>query len=72
MTAYHTMPFVDHTHLLGASDFAQTDSTWPLSRRLIAEQASHLSDEQHQAIFRDNTATLFNLPAGQQSWQMAG
>ena len=38
--------------------------------QLIEEQASHLTDEQRQAIFRDNTAGLFNLPAGQQSWRM--
>lgn len=70
LTAYHSTQFVDHTHLLWASDFPHTDSTWPLSRQLIAEQASHLSEQQHQDIFRDNTARLFNLPAGERSWRM--
>ena len=51
-------------HLLWASDFPHTDSTWPRSRELIAEQAAHLDEAQRQAIFRDNTAVLFNLPAG--------
>jgi predicted TIM-barrel fold metal-dependent hydrolase len=70
LTAYHTFNLFPYDHLLWASDFPHTDSTWPKSRQLIAEQASHLTDEQHQAIFRDNTARLFNLPAGQQSWRM--
>lgn len=70
VTAYHTGEFVDHRHLLWASDFPHTDSTWPLSRELIAKQAGHLTDQQHQDIFRDNTARLFNLPAGEKSWRM--
>lgn len=70
LTAYHSLGLMDYKHLLWASDFPHTDSTWPRSRQLIAEQASHLTEEQHQAIFRDNTAALFNLPAGQQSWRM--
>jgi uncharacterized protein len=70
LTAYHTTGLMDHTHLLWASDFPHTDSTWPLSRELIAQQASHLNEQQHQDIFRDNTARLFNLPAGNQSWRM--
>jgi predicted TIM-barrel fold metal-dependent hydrolase len=70
LTAYHTFNLFPYEHLLWASDFPHTDSTWPKSRQLIAEQASHLTEEQHQAIFRDNTATLFNLPAGNRSWRM--
>jgi len=70
LTAYHTLDLFPYDHLLWASDFPHTDSTWPRSRQLIDEQASHLTEEQHQAIFRDNTARLFNLPAGQQSWRM--
>jgi predicted TIM-barrel fold metal-dependent hydrolase len=70
LTAYHTFNLFPYDHLLWASDFPHTDSTWPRSRQLIAEQASHLTEEQHQAIFRDNTARLFNLPAGHESWRM--
>jgi predicted TIM-barrel fold metal-dependent hydrolase len=70
LTAYHTLDLFPFEHLLWASDFPHTDSTWPKSRQLIAEQASHLTEQQHQAIFRDNTATLFNLPAGDRSWRM--
>ncbi len=70
LTAYHSLGLMDVEHLLWASDFPHTDSTWPRSRQLIAEQAAHLNEAEHQAIFRDNTATLFNLPAGEQSWRM--
>jgi predicted TIM-barrel fold metal-dependent hydrolase len=70
LTAYHALDLFPYDHLLWASDFPHTDSTWPRSRQLIAEQASHLTEDQHQAIFRDNTARLFNLPAGEQSWRM--
>jgi predicted TIM-barrel fold metal-dependent hydrolase len=70
LTAYHTTGLLDHTQLLWASDFPHTDSTWPRSRQLIDEQASHLSEAQHQDIFRDNAARLFNLPAGNLSWRM--
>ena len=69
-TAYQALGQVPLEHLLWASDFPHTDSTWPRSRALIAEQASHLDEAQHQAIFRDNTARLFNLPAGERSWRM--
>ena len=69
LTAYHQGDLFDFQHLLWASDFPHTDSTWPRSRQLIAEQASHLSEEQHQAIYRENTAKLFNLPAGNESWR---
>jgi predicted TIM-barrel fold metal-dependent hydrolase len=70
VTAYHTLDLFPVEHLLWASDFPHTDSTWPRSRQLIGEQAGHLDEAQHQAIFRDNTARLFNLPAGEQSWRM--
>ncbi len=69
VTAYHTTGFLDHRHLLWASDFPHTDSTWPRSRQVIAEHASHLSEQEQQDIFRDNTARLFNLPAGNRSWR---
>ncbi|MBV1906471.1 MAG: amidohydrolase [Pseudomonadales bacterium] len=70
VTAYHSMYMMDYKHLLWASDFPHTDSTWPRSRQLIEEQTPHLSEVQKQAIFRDNTANLFNLPAGNESWRM--
>ena len=70
VSAYHSLYMVDYQHLLWASDFPHSDSTWPRSQELIKDQTGHLTEEQRQAIFRDNTATLFNLPAGNESWRM--
>ena len=39
LTAYHTLDLFPYEHLLWASDFPHTDSTWPKSRQLIADQA---------------------------------
>ncbi|HVN89600.1 MAG TPA: amidohydrolase family protein [Candidatus Binataceae bacterium] len=69
-TAFNAVSQMPYTQLLWASDFPHTDSTWPRSRQLIAAQAAHLKEEERQAIMRDNTAKLFNLPAGNQSWRM--
>jgi len=69
VTAYHSLYMMDYKHILWASDFPHTDSTWPRSQELIKEQTPHLTEAQKQAIFRDNTAALFNLPAGKQSWR---
>jgi predicted TIM-barrel fold metal-dependent hydrolase len=70
-TSFKSLHMIDAGHLLWASDFPHTDSTWPNSLSLIERQAANLTPEQKQAIFRDNTAALFNLPAEKASWQMA-
>jgi predicted TIM-barrel fold metal-dependent hydrolase len=69
-TAFNSLHQMPYTQLLWASDFPHTDSTWPRSRQLLAEHTAHLSEEQRQAIMRDNTARLFGLPAGSESWRM--
>lgn len=69
-TAFQSLHLIDHRHLLWASDFPHTDSTWPHSQQLIAEQTGHLTEQQKQDILRDNTARVFNLPAGAESWRM--
>ncbi|MDH3640484.1 MAG: amidohydrolase [Gammaproteobacteria bacterium] len=70
ITAFHSLDMVDYHHLLWASDFPHTDSTWPRSQELLKEHTAHLTETQRQAIMRDNTAKLFNLPAGDESWRM--
>lgn len=70
--AFKTAHLLDPRQLLWASDFPHTDSTWPRSQELIAEHAKDLSEAQRQAILRDNVASVFALPAGQQSWRMDG
>jgi uncharacterized protein len=69
-TAFESLHMIDYKHLLWASDFPHTDSTWPGSLELIADQTAKLNEVQLQAILRDNTAELFNLPAGNESWRM--
>lgn len=70
ITAFQSLYMIDHEHLLWASDFPHTDSTWPRSRQLIEAHSGHLTEVQKQAIFRDNTARLFNLPAEDASWRV--
>ncbi len=47
--------------LLWASDFPHSDSTWPWSQEVIAEQTAHLTAEQKRAILCGNVAELYNI-----------
>ena len=51
--------------LMWANDFPHSDSTWPWSQQMLAEQAKQLSDAQRRAILCDNVAQLYriDLPA---------
>ncbi|HEX2886713.1 amidohydrolase family protein [Vineibacter terrae] len=44
-----------------ASDFPHSDSTWPDSQKVIAEQTSHLSADVRDRILHDNVAELYGL-----------
>jgi hypothetical protein len=44
-TAFNSLHQMPHTQLLWASDFPHTDSTWPRSEQLLAEQTSHLEEQ---------------------------
>ena len=46
-----------------ASDFPHSDSTWPWSQQVIAEQTKTLTDEQRDWILHDNVAELYGLTA---------
>lgn len=72
LTAFNSLHQMPHTQLLWASDFPHTDSTWPRSQQLLAEHTAHLKEEQRQAIMRENSAALFQLQAGTESWRMNG
>jgi uncharacterized protein len=62
----------DHRQLLWANDYPHTDSTWPHSQSLLAEQAKNVPQDKLRAILRENTARLFNLPLDKMpSMQMA-
>jgi predicted TIM-barrel fold metal-dependent hydrolase len=47
--------------LMWANDFPHSDSTWPWSQEVIAEQAAGLTDEQRRAILCDNVAELYRI-----------
>lgn len=47
--------------LLWANDFPHSDSTWPWSQEMLAEQTQHLTAEQTKAILCDNVAQLYNI-----------
>jgi len=49
--------------LMWANDFPHSDSTWPWSREVIAEQTAHLSPELKKRILHDNVAELYKLAA---------
>ncbi len=61
-TAFRNANEENYKQLLWANDYPHTDSTWPNSQALLAKHASKLPAHQIQAILRENTARLFNLP----------
>ena len=47
--------------LMWANDFPHSDSTWPWSQEMLAEQTSHLTPEQTRAILCGNVADLYHI-----------
>jgi predicted TIM-barrel fold metal-dependent hydrolase len=47
--------------LMWANDFPHSDSTWPWSQEMLAEQTRVLSPEQREAILCDNVADLYRI-----------
>ena len=47
--------------LLWANDFPHSDSTWPWSQDVLAEQTTKLSAEQREAILSANVADLYGI-----------
>jgi predicted TIM-barrel fold metal-dependent hydrolase len=47
--------------LMWANDFPHSDSTWPWSQQMLAEQTGQLSPEQRRAIVCGNVAELYNI-----------
>jgi predicted TIM-barrel fold metal-dependent hydrolase len=44
-----------------ANDFPHSDSTWPWSQEMLAEQTAQLTAEQKQAILSGNVAELYGI-----------
>jgi predicted TIM-barrel fold metal-dependent hydrolase len=60
-TAFRFADAMNWRHLMWASDFPHSDSTWPWSRKVLAEQTTELTDEQRKAILCDNVAALYGI-----------
>jgi predicted TIM-barrel fold metal-dependent hydrolase len=62
LVALNSLEMMNPKRLLWANDFPHSDSTWPWSQQLLAEQTRGMSDENRRAILRDNVIEVFNLP----------
>lgn len=61
--AFRTADLVNTKRLMWANDFPHSDSTWPHSQQVLAEQASGLTTEQRADILRNNVVELYRLAA---------
>jgi predicted TIM-barrel fold metal-dependent hydrolase len=59
--AFRSADQMNWHRLMWANDFPHSDSTWPWSQEVIAEQAAGLTDEQRRAILCDNVAELYRI-----------
>jgi predicted TIM-barrel fold metal-dependent hydrolase len=59
--AFQTAHLMNADRLLWANDFPHSDSTWPDSQAVLAEQTAHLDPAVVTRIVRDNVAELYGL-----------
>lgn len=59
--AFQTTSLVNVNRLMWASDFPHSDSTWPDSQTVLAEQTKGLSEHDRNRICHDNVAELYGL-----------
>jgi predicted TIM-barrel fold metal-dependent hydrolase len=62
-TAFLFAEHLGSRQLMWANDFPHSDSTWPWSQEVIAEQARNLSPDVRKRILRDNVVELYRLAA---------
>ena len=60
-TAFRVADQMNWRRLMWANDFPHSDSTWPRSQEMLAEQTTHLTSEQQQAILSGNVADLYTI-----------
>jgi len=60
-TAFQFADRLGEHQLMWASDFPHSDSTWPWSQDVIAEQTAHLPPDLKRRILRDNVVELYKL-----------
>jgi predicted TIM-barrel fold metal-dependent hydrolase len=61
--AFQTANMVNTKRLMWANDFPHSDSTWPHSQAVLAEQCRHLTAQQRADICRNNVIELYKLAA---------
>lgn len=59
--AFKTRHLCNVERLMWASDFPHSDSTWPNSQAVLAEQAADLTEAERNRICHDNVAELYGL-----------
>jgi predicted TIM-barrel fold metal-dependent hydrolase len=60
-SAFRSVDMLNPQRLMWASDFPHSDSTWPWSQDVIAEQTKSLTPQQKAWILRDNVRELYKL-----------
>lgn len=60
-TAFRQADDMNWRRLMWANDFPHSDSTWPWSQDMLAEQVTNLTGEQQQAILSGNVADLYAI-----------
>jgi predicted TIM-barrel fold metal-dependent hydrolase len=64
-TAFRIADQMNWRRLMWANDFPHSDSTWPWSQEMLAEQTTHLTGQQQRAILSDNVADLYAIDTAQ-------
>jgi predicted TIM-barrel fold metal-dependent hydrolase len=59
--AFRSADQMNWRRLMWANDFPHSDSTWPWSQEMLAEQSKNLTGEQRRAILCDNVADLYHI-----------
>jgi predicted TIM-barrel fold metal-dependent hydrolase len=59
--AFDVANLMNWRRLLWANDFPHSDSTWPWSQAMLAEQTTKLTAEQREAILCSNVASLYGI-----------
>lgn len=59
--AFESANQMNWRRLCWANDYPHSDSTWPWSQEMLAEQTTHLTSEQTRAILCDNIAELYQI-----------
>ena len=59
--AFKTADLMNWHRLMWANDFPHSDSTWPNSQAVLAEQTAHMTEEEKNLVLHDNVAELYRL-----------